>query len=745
MKLSGQQGLSVALVALALASALLVLFTRNVPGTSERLDRSRNLVAVFHEDEVRSVDVRSKAGTFRLERAEAGGQRTPGSDAGPAWLLLPEREVADPAAADRLLSGIGFAVPVRRLESGDLEAFGLAKPETTLALATGDTKLTLSLGKPAPAPAGAAYVSVSRDGGAAELAVVSKDVAALFRMTRDDFRQRAFVAVGKAEMRELVLTRGSEKLRLVRADTGFRLDGKERANRDMLEPVFGAIARLEARRFLSVADAEKARGGAPTLIVSVTPSDPKARPSVVELGGACPASADEVLAIERSPRARAGCVERAVSRALELERGALLDWRPFQARTDEVETLRIERGNQRLVLTRRGSAFLLREPSEAAVVLEAGNERLSSVLGAPADVVENPDEKKLGLEPPEGRVVVTRIADGDKAVEETLLLGRTAPDGSLSARRADDGAVLALGRDAARAFAVDATLLKSLRVVDHALSSLAELELSTPERQLLRRAPNGFELVEPAGFQHDGSLATDAVLAFGSLTALRFVADTDDGTFGLEKPTLTASARWDADGGVRSTRLVVGRVTPGGFFAKLDGDASVFVIERGVAERLGTLLVDRSAFMADPKTLARVVITANGKSRVLERSRDELVPAASSGIDPAVAERLIEALGSLRAEAALHTGPPRAHEGFGKPVLEVRFEPVPGLGKVRSFAVGTSAPPSGLLAEGAWQAAHHARAEGVGATFLVADAKLKPLFDYFRGYAWPRDGRARGP
>ena len=156
------------------------------------------------------------------------------------------------------------------------------------------------------------------------------------------------------------------------------------------------------------------------------------------------------------------------------------------------------------------------------------------------------------------------------------------------------------------------------------------------------------------------------MLALGSLTALRFVADADDGTFGLEKPTLTASARWDADGGVRSTRLVVGRATPGGFFAKLDGDASVFVIERSVAERLGTLLVDRSAFLADPKTLARVVITANGVSRVLERSRDELVPAASSGIDPAVAERLIEALGSLRAEAALHTGPPRPHEGFAK-------------------------------------------------------------------------------
>jgi hypothetical protein len=726
VKLSGQQWLSLALAVLAALSAAVVVLTRDVPGTGERLDRSRNLLGVWREDEIRSVTFHAGRKSFRLERG-AGPETTARRFA----LLAPEREDADGAAVDRLISGLGFATPLRRVDGGEKAAFGLEKPVAALEIAMGETTLRVSLGKEAPSPAGAAYASVARDQEQAELFVIAKDVAALLLMTADDFRERSLVRIGKSEVAELVLTRAEKPLRLVRAGGGFRIEGAERASRDGLEPVFEALARLELQRFSSLSEAETARRGAPLLVVRVKPTDEKLGESVVELGGSCPGSPDAVVAVARSPRVRAGCVERSLLAQLEVEREALVDRAPFQARADEVETLRIERGEKKLVLTRRGSSFLLREPSEAAVELDAGNERIAAVLRAAAELAERPDPKALGLEPPSGKVIVTRVAENDAAVEETLFLGRTDADGTLAARRADDGAVLLFGRDAARAFAVDATLLKGLRVVDFALSSLVELELTAPEPQRLRRTASGFELVQPPGFVHDGGLATDAVLALGSLVALRFVADADDGTFGFSTPTLVASARWDGDGGVRSARLVVGRSTPGGYFAKLDGDPSVFVIERSVADRLGTLLVDRSVFMGDEKTLARVTITANGVSRTLERKRDELVPAASSGIDPSVAARLIEALGALRAEAALHTGPARPHEGFGKPALEVRYEPVPGLGKPRSFRVGASAVASGAPTEGARQAARYARAEGVEATFAVADAKLKVLFDLF--------------
>jgi hypothetical protein len=740
MKLSVSQWTSVGLAVAALCSVAVVLATRSKPGTTERAERERNLIAVWREDEIRSVSFTSGKKSFRLER-------TVGADAsiekgGGFVLQTKDPEPADAASVDRLISGLGMATPVRRVEDADRHLVAMENPEAVLQIDMDGEKISLVLGKPAPSPAGASYVAVSI-GNDMTLSVVSKEIAALLRMGPDDFRTRALVGIAKSDVRAVSLEypsagaapneppRASDKVVLERLDKGgFRIAGLGRANRNALENLFGALSRLDAKRFLDPAEARRAQNGRPEVVVRVTPIDAKTPPVVVSLGGACPGFEGEVLALVEATPERAACVERALVKALLFERASFEDKVPFSVRMDEVETLQIERGDNRLVLNRQGSGLILVEPTQARIELDAGNARISAVLEAPAELVKNPDPKQLGLDPPAGRVVVVHILEADQAVEEILELGKTQPDGTLPARR-PDGAVLAIGRDAARAFEVDATLLRKLRLADFALSALAELELSAPERQVLKRAPNGFDLAVPPGFLHDGALATDAVLALGSLTALRFVADKDDGSFGLATPALSALARFDADGGARSLRLLIGRATPGGFFAKLDGDPSVFVIERSVAERLGTLLIDRAALMADPSTLARVVITKDGVTRTLERKNDVLVPAPSSGIDPSVAPRLIEALGALRAEAAVHTGAARPAEGFEKPLLEVRYEPLPGLGKTRSFVVGTSGTASGPVSPASQQACHHARAAGIQATFLVADAKLKPLFDLF--------------
>ncbi|HEX6277337.1 MAG TPA: DUF4340 domain-containing protein, partial [Polyangiaceae bacterium] len=180
MKLSGQQWLSVALAVLAALSALLVLTTRNVPGTSERLERERNLLAVWNEDEIRRISFGAGGTSFRLERTGSG-------DARGFVLVAKEREDADGAAVDRLISGLGFATPVRRIdETGTLAAFRLDAPRAKLGITMGNTVFELALGKDAPSPAGAAYVSVARDEEPAALFVVPKDAAALFRMTADD-------------------------------------------------------------------------------------------------------------------------------------------------------------------------------------------------------------------------------------------------------------------------------------------------------------------------------------------------------------------------------------------------------------------------------------------------------------------------------------------------------------------------------------------------------------------------------
>jgi hypothetical protein len=721
MKLSRAELSSVVLAVLAAASVLVVLSTRHAPTTAERDARAKNLLPVWHEDEVSRVELQASGASLVLERVGEG------------WTVrTPEPEPADAAMVQKFVASVGFAPPARRLDASEAGQHGLGKPRATLRVQMGQRAFTLALGDAAPSPSGGAYVALDGGDGTRGAAVVTREVAALFDARADDFRQRTLVTLGARELEQLVIERPTDTLRLVRGPAlAFRIDGTERANRDATEPLFAALGRLSATRFLTVAAAVAARGPLPPLVVTLVPRAEKApgarqqpaEKTVLELGGACPDAPGEAIAVVRLPRPRAGCVAKDVLVPLGVPLEALRDTQPFSARKDEVEALTLERAGKRLVLERSGTGFLLREPSQAPVDIEAGNRRIEAVARAPSELVPSPNLRELGLEAPSGKVTLRVIGDDDKATEERLELGRTAPDGTLYARRLEDGAVLAFGRESARAFQVDSTLLRSQKVFDFALFSIAELELSTPEPQVVRRGAQGLELVTPRGFESDGELTTNAALALGSLTALRWVADEDDRSFGLAEPTLTARAKVDGDGGSGEHALVVGRATPGGYFAAVAGSAGVFLLERGVVERLATLLIDRSALMADPETLARVTLRAKGREVVIERRGGELV-AVRSEVDATALGAAVAALGSLRAEAALHSGPARPTEGFAAPALEVRVEPSPGLGKSRTFRIGSSDEFRG-------ESVRTARAEAVDATFVVAEAKLRPLLDLF--------------
>ncbi len=714
MKLGRSELGSVLLAVVAVASVLGVLATRHAPTTTERDARAKNLLPVWREDELRRVELRGKDASFALARH------------GDGWTVnTPEPEPADDAAAHKVVNALAFMTPVRRLEGADLRTHGLDHPRATLALEMGGAHLVLSLGDEAPAPAGGAYVALDGAGGGRSGGVIPAEAVKLFTTRADDLRVKALVGLGERDVRELTLDRPQGKLDLVHgAALGFRLDGHERANRDALAPVFAALTHLSATRFLTSTEAERARGGAPLTRVTLQPSAKSDSAVVLELGGPCPGTPDETIAIERAPAKRAACVKSEVLAPLSVEREALRDRFPFAARKDEVEAVTIDRDGHELAFERRGTTFWLRAPSEAPVALEAGNRRLEALTRAEADIVQHPDAKTLGFEPTLGKVTLRVITDADKAAEEVVELGKTAPDGTLYVRRVEDGVVLALGREAARAFAVDSTLLRSTKVLDFALSALAELELSAPEHQLVRRAANGFSLVVPSGFSADGELTTNAVLALGSLTALRWVADSDDGSFGLATPTLTARVRVDAtDAGSNERNVRVGRPTPGGYFAALDGTAGVFVIEHAVVERLDTLLIDRSPFMAETATLARVTLTTPTKQVVIERRGGALV-AKSGDVPQAATDQALEALAGLRAEAALHSGPARASEGFSTPALKVELTPSPGLGAQRTLRIGTVDSYRG-------EAVRNARVDGTDATFALSEVKLRPLFDLF--------------
>ena len=101
---------------------------------------------------------------------------------------------------------------------------------------------------------------------------------------------------------------------------------------------------------------------------------------------------------------------------------ALIDRRPFSVRPDEVEELTLQQGDKKLSLVRKGSAFLLRAPSEAEVPLDAGNAR-SRRCSRGGSLVDRPDLARLGLEPAAGSASVTSPGEG-KAFQERVTIGR---------------------------------------------------------------------------------------------------------------------------------------------------------------------------------------------------------------------------------------------------------------------------------------------------------------------------------
>jgi hypothetical protein len=93
-------------------------------------------------------------------------------------------------------------------------------------------------------------------------------------------------------------------------------------------------------------------------------------------------------------------------------------------------------------------------------------------------------------------------------------------------------------------------------------------------------------------------------------------------------------------------------------------------------------------------------------------------------VDQNVLTPALEALAAQRAEAAIHTGKAQPSEGHGSPVLELSMEPSPGLGAPRRLRIGAQEVFRGLPVR-------YARVDGIDATFVVAESKIRVILDLF--------------
>ena len=705
-----------ALVALALGTLGVLWATRDVQTTMQGETRKSKLLVVWNKDDVSRIRLRRAGAELELVRVDAAGEFR---------IARPWQERADVATVSALLGSLELASALRPADGVAAEAAGLGTPGLELQLEMADKTQRIRLGGPAPAPPGARYLEVVDAAGARHVYTVSQGLVSELDLPWDKFREARLLELGRSDIGKLTIESPAGRVELAQDGSGFMLLGsggsKQLAEGAAVEKLLTALSRLATEHFVEPELARTALGSDP-LRLRLEPRDSKQAAVTLTLGSSCPGAAEQALVLREGAgqNPKAGCVPAEVGEALRVTPTMLELSRPFSVRPDEVEELHIVAGAVRLELARKGSGFVLKLPSSGEVALDAGNQRLGEIVGIVGRRVVEPKPAELGLEPAAIAVTIRLAASDERqSRSEAISVGTPRKDGSVCLKRAADGVVLCVAAEAARVFEPDASLLRSLELLTFAPSDLLRFVLQTPSlKEQVRRNPDGsFELLEPQGFRRDGALVSSAVQTLGTLRAERWAASQAEPAHGLSTPRLRVKV--ELGGSPPSEReLLVGAETRGGFFASLSPDAGVFVVARASVVELETPLVDRSLCPVAPAELSRVELQLGKKQLALARRGDAW---EANGISATRAAALGETLSSLRADFALHLGPARPSEGFGKPSLVVRFSDARG--GQRRLLVGARDTTAGTPIA-------YARLDGVDATFALAASTVTALQDF---------------
>ncbi len=717
MKLERSLVVNGLVLAVAVGSGVALFVTRERPTTEQREARPNNLCAEFARDRLRFVQIRSASQDFKLERHAL--------DAGSAEYTLSVGGAADTEAAESLLRALEIASFVRRFDAAkvDRTAFGLDAPRAEINVDFGGSTLTLRIGNPAATPSGTSYVEAISGLRPASIGLVRASTLKDLLISSDALRSRTLLPFAVPELVAVDFEDKGVHVAVRRGKGPAWLNERgERVFRDAIERLGFELTALKAEHFLPVADANRLLAGGDVLRARFKL---KSGPDVeIRVGASCPDD-PSLSVLARGPDASAACVGRGLRDLFATTAKNLDDLQLFSLHMDEAESLLIERAGKKLELMRTERGFRLLSPALSDVELDIGNRRLQAVIGASGEASTSGDAAALGLTLPSGRVRLrSTTVPGTERFDEVIEIGRAGADGRLPVRRAEDGRVLLLDRDAARALEVDTTLLRNPKLFDFGPSELSELEISWgKEHERLRRS-NGssFEFVQPQA-DLDGALSLELIQALGTLKVERWVADADDGSFGLARPRARASLKLSPrDGGSSTATLLIGAETRGGAYAALEGAAGVFVLEKAFVEKLCTLLLTRAAFSAEASAIERLDIEGRGRTLGLVRRGNDLVPTSGTALPGEMLPRLLEAISNLRPEAAIHTGAELPEEGLDSPILRVNVKLRAGLGGRKSFRIGKA----DTFHDGK---VFYARADGIDATYAIPHGAVRDLLE----------------
>ena len=696
----------IVLIVLALgAAAYAYLVDREHVSDADREARHDRVFPSLRVEDVRRVRLDHARESVVIER-----QRDADGGDG-AWVITaPRRESADAAALDILLRQLESAKRLRVVD--DRTARGLDSPRATVVIDVGPVAYHLTLGGDAVRPEGAAYLRVDGEG----VFVVDGALKDQLLLGADSYRDRTLVPYGSGAMARVEVRAASgASTALVRSGATFRLAGGPRVARAAVDRLLSVLSDVRAETFLDddVADAATKE---PAFLVTIAPRD-EARPRVeLRVGGPCPDAPGTFAVVRTEPSRASACVAKGFVDALGTAPHDA-DPSPFFAHADEMEEVRLEPvgvAGPRVDIARRGAGWHERTPEDRDLSADESDDAGALVL-ALAGAVASSARAATGNERFEPRWRVTIVRTGT-STGESVELAAPAPDGTVAARRADDGAMLSLAHVVARRFEPHPVALRALSVWQPPFDAASVVSIDDtcgPTPQRLELLDHRWTFRAPAALSADAVTVADLTRVAAHARAEAWIAEDDDGGFGFDSPDACAVhlqlAAPTGDGPGRRVSIAFGSAGDGGFYARTQDDPAVFVASAVLRQTFSRPAVDRSRFRIDPAAMASVTLVRGGVRRVLS-------------FDAGSEDALDPALGTFAAQTALHAGPPAAGEGFDRPTLELLAVPRTDGGRPLPIriTVGAATDVDGT-------SAYFARVSGVDATFAVPSKTIEPL------------------
>ncbi len=693
---------SIALVIAAAGAIAYAYVDRGSITESEKTARASNVFSAWRREDLTRIALDHDGTRIVLERTK--------DDAGdPEWQMrAPLAEKANQEAVDKLASVLEFASVLRKVDPSAAGTTKLDTPRVRGEVAMGAVTYRFALGGEAPTPEGAAYLRVDGLG----TVVVSRDVASALLEKSEAFRSRAIVPYLSIELSRLEVKSDAGTVTLTRVDdVSFLLASGLRASRTKLDGVWSALAEMRSEAFLSDAEGDS-RVETPRVTVTMTPKDASRVPGVLRVGGACPGHDEDVVVVREAPTKLAACAPKGVVDGLTTRDDALVDTHLFAAHDDEVAELRIEslppRPGGALELARKENAWRQRAPVERDLSGEDAEAASALVTAIARSEGEAPRKSDAPFDA-KGRVTIHR-ADND--VVEVLDVGGPDVSGGALVRRAFDGAWLHVDAAVARKLMPRGVALRGKELWSPRIEGAPVTAVETHCDGVDQRATHDgdrWTMRAPAGYAVDDATVLDVIDSVARARAEAWVADADDGRFGLGGDhACTLALEVTGDGGSRRAQIELGQEGEGGVYARTSDGPAVFVAPKALRDRARAWLVDLHGFA--PPEVSSVTLERNGKRLTFAGD------AGDEATDPVLQEANV-----LRADSVLHLGPALADEGFARPSLVATITGKTGSKRVTFGRAGGARDAKTVTA----------RVTGIDATFVVDRDRVKALFDAF--------------